>query len=108
MSQSSSALLPMWVAEGPTSCVWLNSSLPVMVSKMWAVMCALPGCAGLEPVARNMVLGFRYFSFRLLSPSTCASKPSYAMPLPALSYSTETCSAHTHTADAKQQHLACL
>ncbi len=42
-----------------------------MVSKMCAVMCAFPGCSGVDPVARNMVLGLRYFSFRLLSPSTC-------------------------------------
>ena len=42
-----------------------------MVSKMWTVMWALPGISGVEPVARNMVLGFRYFSFRLLSPKTC-------------------------------------
>ncbi len=54
-----------------TSCVWLNSNLPVMVSKMCAVMCAFPGCSGVDPVARNMVLGLRYFSFRLLSPRTC-------------------------------------
>lgn len=46
-----------------------------MVSKMWAVTWALPGCSGVDPVARNMVLGFRYFSFRLLSPSTCAIVP---------------------------------
>lgn len=45
-----------------------------MVSKMWAVMWAFSGCSGVDPVARNMVLGLRYFSFRLLSPSTWRQK----------------------------------
>jgi hypothetical protein len=70
------------VQAAPTSWVWLNSWRPVTASKRCAVTRAarVPAAAPSKgvPAARNSVLGFRYFSFRLRSPSTCAHMLAHA------------------------------